>query len=66
MNNKQTEPIRLVNIKFASRYLGLCERSVWSLAKEGKIPVVHIGRSVRFDIEDLSTFIEKAKRRAGV
>ena len=41
--------------------MGLCERKLWELEKDGRIPSVRIDRSVRFDINDLDAFIRKAK-----
>ncbi|MBC8468885.1 MAG: helix-turn-helix domain-containing protein [Planctomycetes bacterium] len=52
---------RLVKCGEAAAYLGICERKLWELSKDGRIPSVRIDRSVRFDIADLDAFIEKAK-----
>lgn len=45
----------------AATYLGICERKLWQLEKEGRIPSVRIDRAVRFDINDLDDFICRAK-----
>lgn len=52
---------RLIKTKAAAEYLGISERKLWDLKKNGAIPVVKIDRSVRYDISDLDNFIEKAK-----
>ena len=52
---------RLVKCREASAYLGICERKLWELEKDGRIPSVRIDRSVRFDIDDLDAFIRQCK-----
>ena len=52
---------RLIKCREAAAYLGVCERKLWELSKDGRIPAVRIDRSVRFDVVDLDAFIEKAK-----
>ena len=52
---------RLLNDREASRYLGICPRTLWSLRQAGEISVVRIKRSVKFDIQDLDAFIERRK-----
>ncbi len=62
-NETQTvkdEP-RLKNYRTAAAYLSLSEREVWRMGKEGNIPTIRIGRSVRFDVRDLDEWIEKQK-----
>ncbi len=56
---------RLIKCRQAAQYLGICERKLWELAKDGRIPSVRIDRAVRFDVADLDTFIQSAKERAG-
>jgi predicted DNA-binding transcriptional regulator AlpA len=42
--------------------LGLCEKSVWQLSRDGKLPVVRVtDRAVRYSRDDILTFIEAAK-----
>ena len=52
---------RLVKSRKAAAYLGICERKLWELAKDGRIPSVRIDRSVRYDIDDLDAFIQSMK-----
>jgi excisionase family DNA binding protein len=54
------EPL-LIGYREAARLLGVSDRTIFSLAKQGQIPAVRIGRAVRFDPADLRTWIEKAK-----
>ena len=52
---------RLVKCRQAAAYLGICERKLWELEKDGRIPSVRIDRSVRFDVGDLDAFIRRCK-----
>lgn len=52
---------RLIKCREAVAYLGICERKLWELAKDGRIQTVRIDRAVRFDISDLDAFISQAK-----
>ena len=52
---------RLVKCREAAAYLGICERKLWELEKDGRIQSVRIDRAVRFDIADLDAFINRAK-----
>jgi excisionase family DNA binding protein len=48
----------------AARSLAISERTLWDLTKRGEIPVVRIGRSVRYDPEDLKAWIDRQKERS--
>lgn len=52
---------RLLNITEASEYLGISEKSLYKLNWQKRVPVVKIGRSLRFDIQDLEAWIEENK-----
>ena len=52
---------RLVKCREAAAYLGICERKLWELEKDKRIPSVRIDRAVRFDIADLDAFIQSVK-----
>ncbi len=59
----------LVTEREASRLLSMSQRTLWSLRKEGRLPVVRVGTSaasqgrlqIRYAVSDLVAFIEKAK-----
>jgi excisionase family DNA binding protein len=59
-----TEPIlaRLILTRDAAKYLGLSERTLWAMAKDGRVPCVKIGKLKRFDIADLDAFINRCKQ----
>jgi len=52
---------RLINAKEAATYLAISERKLWGMSKSNIIPVVRLGRAVRYDINDLNAFISEAK-----
>ena len=54
------DPI-LLNTREAARMLAISTRTLWSLQKTGAIPVVRLGRLIRFDVEDLKTLIAERK-----
>jgi excisionase family DNA binding protein len=55
------EPLLLTS-RQAARILSLSERTLFSLVKSGRIPVVQIGeRGIRYDPCDLRRWIESAK-----
>lgn len=51
----------LLTAREAAKLLAVCEKTLWALTKSGEIPVVRIGRSVRYDPRDLSRWIDKVK-----
>ena len=63
MNNTSPEtiPPRLIKLKDAAAYLAISERKLWDLSKSNIIPVVRLGRAVRYDKADLDNFIMRAK-----
>ena len=55
---------RLVKVRAAADYLAISERKLWDLSQNGTIPVVKLGRAVRYDLADLDSFIENMKQIA--
>jgi len=41
--------------------LSVCEKTLWALTRDGRLPVVRIGRAVRYDRADVLRFIEASK-----
>jgi excisionase family DNA binding protein len=64
-NQNPVQPM-LVSARDAAKLLAISERTLWSLTAAGEIPVVRIGRSVRYDPRDLQTWIERSKQRLPV
>lgn len=50
---------RLLKIADAACYLNYHEETLYELARKGFIPVVKVGRSVRFDRLELDRWIER-------
>lgn len=46
-----------VTYREAGESIGVCERVVWQLVKDGTLKAVRIGRSVRIPVSDLERFI---------
>ena len=63
MSNRYNTNIghRLVKVKDAANYLAISERKLWDLSQNGIIPVVRLGRAIRYDLIDLDNFIRKMK-----
>ncbi len=45
----------------AAKYLSICPRTLWGLRASGEIPFLRVGRSIRYDTDDLKTFIARLK-----
>ena len=48
----------------AARTLGLSERTLWSLTKQGKVPFVRIGKAVRYPVHLLRKWLEEQAQAA--
>ncbi len=51
----------LLRPRDAARALAISPRLLWSLTNRGEIPVVRIGRAVRYDPHDLRRWIDEQK-----
>ena len=50
----------------AAKSLGVCERAVWQLVKDGELRAVRIGRSVRIPVKELNQFVTDRSQTADV
>lgn len=50
---------QLYTIPEVARYLKMSKSKVYDLAKQGKIPAIHIGKNVRVRESDLMKWMEK-------
>jgi excisionase family DNA binding protein len=48
----------------AAAMLGISTRTLWDYRRAGEIPIVRIGRLVRFDVDDLRRFLADKKEIA--
>lgn len=46
-----------VSYREAAASLGVCERTIWGLVRDGKLNAVRIGRSVRVPVAELERFV---------
>ncbi len=59
--NERTVTGGLLTVRQVAEMLGVCERTVFSLTQEGKLPAARIGRAVRYDPADVAAFIAASK-----
>jgi excisionase family DNA binding protein len=62
MNRDRIPRQGLLSYREAAKYLGVTERTLWTLVNSGDLPAVRFRRTVRIDPADLRMFIEKSKR----
>jgi excisionase family DNA binding protein len=55
---------RLLTTDEAAQFMALGKRTIQELVADGRLAHVKIGRSIRFDIEDLQRFVESQKKKA--
>ncbi len=61
-NRAPSSHATLLTARDAARLLCVSERTLWKLAQpRGPIPVVRIGRAVRYSVADLAAFIDRQK-----
>ena len=53
----------LVSPRVASRMLGVCERTLYSITRAGEIAAVRRGRLVRYSVDELRAWIERASEK---
>jgi excisionase family DNA binding protein len=62
MQNPQDRLERLLlTPREAAEVLRISERKLWGMTASGEIPSLRIGRSVRYDINDLRDWIDERK-----
>jgi excisionase family DNA binding protein len=60
---KQTIEPLLISSMQAAKSLGICERQLFTMTKNGSIPCVRIGKRVLYDIQDLRQWIDQQKTK---
>ena len=63
LNESQPEKLLLTS-REAAAALEICERSLFSLTKAGRIPAVRLGRSVRYSLDALRACIAQMQSPA--
>jgi excisionase family DNA binding protein len=59
-------PKLLITAREAAAALAVSERTLWALTQHGEVPVVRIGRSVRYSTVALAQWIEERHRAANI
>jgi excisionase family DNA binding protein len=54
---------RLLPVDSAAEYLGVSRATVERLVFRGELPIVKIGGSTRYDVDDLNGYIDSNRRR---
>jgi excisionase family DNA binding protein len=60
MNSPPTVPPLLVDAREAARLLSISPRALWQLTNQGDMPVIRIGRAVRYDVAALGRWVAEA------
>lgn len=55
----------LLTVRETAAALSVCEKTLWSLSRDGRLPRVLIGKAVRYDRADVLRFIEASKTGGG-
>lgn len=58
-------PIQLVSAARAAQILAISPRKLWEMSNTGEIRHLRIGRGVRYDVADLTAWIEARKEGGG-
>jgi excisionase family DNA binding protein len=48
-----------VTYREAAASLGVCERTVWGLVRDGELSAIRIGRSVRIPVQALQDLVQR-------
>lgn len=59
---KDIDPL-LLSPRQASRALAISERTLFSLTKSGAVPHIRIGKLVRYSVDGLKRYIERAAEK---
>jgi excisionase family DNA binding protein len=62
-SEQPVEPILLTS-RQAAKLLSIGERTLWRLSHDGPIPLIKIGKSVRYDRRDLLAWIARTKTQS--
>jgi len=51
----------LINAREAAKLLAISERTLWTLMRNQEVPVVRIGRAIRYPLADLIAWVKHRK-----
>ena len=52
----------LLSPRDAAKALSVCEKTLWTITQKGDIPVIKIGRLVRYPVEGLRSWINNKSK----
>ena len=55
----------LLSPREAAKALSVCEKTLWTLSQKGEVPVIRIGRAVRYPVDGLREWIQKQSENSG-
>ena len=58
-NNQTTIEPMLLSSREAAKALSISERTLFSLAERGEVHKIHVGRAVRYSVDELKSWIAK-------
>lgn len=50
-----------LNVEEVSELLGVSKQHIYEMVADGSIPAFHVGRSIRFDPQELAGWLQKSK-----
>lgn len=53
----------LLSPREAAKALSVCEKTLYNLTKRGELPVVRLGRAVRYSLDDLREWVRRASEK---
>jgi excisionase family DNA binding protein len=60
--DQNSYPARLLNIRQASQFLSVSISTLYGWVWQRRIPFVKVGRTLRFDIQDLEKYLQACRR----
>ena len=54
----------LLTVREAAQALSVCEKTLWIMTKNGDIPVIRMGRAVRYPLDGLREWIKKESEKS--
>ncbi|WP_417737388.1 helix-turn-helix domain-containing protein [Rosistilla oblonga] len=52
---------QLLSEREGAKWLGISPRTLWALRDAGEIPIVRVGRLVKYDLDDLRAYVAANK-----
>jgi excisionase family DNA binding protein len=63
MSQASSPPLLLVKPDEAAKLLSISSRTLWTLTREGIVPCVRLGKSVRYSLDTLRAMVAQRENR---